>query len=168
MGSRNSLAKNGTGAKKMSKEEIEKQRAERRKQEAIMEALADERVVDEESFQRAVRAREKRAIEDEEAEERAMKEAEEEANGAPAREQKATSPPAPKRWAQDDGKDYPISTDRAEAISRWVREAPLTVEGAKGKRGGKKGKAKKSPGPAESVENLSLQDNDRIEEDIDE
>lgn len=168
MGPRNGLAKNGTGAKKMSKEDIEKQRAERRKQEAIMEALADERVVDEESFQRAVRAREKRAIEDEEAEERAMKEAQGEAGGTSGSEKKATSPPAPKRWAQDDGKDYPISTDRAEAISRWVREAPLTVEGSKGRKGGKKGKSKKSPGPAESVENLSLQDNDRVEEEIDE
>lgn len=169
-----SVAKNGTGARKMSKEEVEKQRAERRKQEAIMEALADERVVDEESFQRAVRAREKRAIEDDEAEERAMKEAEGEANGsapgpAASSEKKNSSPPPPKRWAQDDGKDYPISTDRAEAISRWIREAPLTVEGAKGKKAGKKSKAKKVGGDFEtgSLETLSVQDNDRVEEEID-
>jgi hypothetical protein len=147
----------------MSKEEMEKQKAERRKQEAIMEALADERVVDEESFQRAVRAREKRAIEDEEAEERALMETEEEAS-----EKKASSPP-PKRWAQDDGKDYPISTDRAEAISRWVREAPLTVEGAKTKKSGKKNKPKKSASFADSVENLSLNEpTGRVEEEIDE
>ena len=162
MGSRNGSAKNGTGAKKMSKEELEKQKAERRKQEAIMEALADERVVDEESFQRAVRAREKRAMEDEEAEEMAMKETDGEVNGNDESEMKTTNPSAPKRWAQDDGKDYPISTDRAEAISRWIREAPLTVEGAKGKKSGKKSKSKK--GTVESLENLSLQDANRVEE----
>lgn len=166
-GSRGDVARNGTGNKKMSKEEMEKQKAERRKQEAIMEALADERVVDEESFQRAVRAREKRAIEDEEAEERALKEAEEEASGKSS-ERKSSSPP-PKRWVQDDGKDYPISTDRAEAISRWVREAPLTVEGAKGKRGGKKSKPKKATSFADSVENLSINEpTGRVEEEIDE
>jgi len=164
MGSRSNPTKNGTGAKKMSKEEIEKQRAERRKQEAIMEALADERVVDEESFQRAVRARERRAMEDEEAEERAMKEADGDANGSDESEMKTTSPSAPKRWAQDDGKDYPISTDRAEAVSRWIREAPLNVEGGKGKKSGKKNKSKKPPGTVESMDHLSLQDGGRVEE----
>jgi len=151
----------------MSKEEMEKQKAERRKQEAIMEALADERVVDEESFQRAVRAREKRAIEDEEAEERALKEMEEEDSRSFS--EKKTSSPPPKRWAQDDGKDYPISTDRAEAISRWVREAPLTVEGAKTKKASKKNKPKKSASFADSVDNLSLNEpTGRVEEEIDE
>ena len=153
----------GSGGNKMSREEMEKQKAERRKQEAIMEALADERVVDEESFQRAVRARERRAIEDEEAEEMALKETEEKASG-----KKASSPPT-KRWAQDDGKDYPISTDRAEAISRWIREAPLTVEGAKTKKASKKNKPKKAASFADSVDNLSLNDaTERVEEEIDE
>ncbi|CAZ84822.1 unnamed protein product [Tuber melanosporum] len=32
-------------------------------------------------------------------------------------------PVQPKRWAQEDGgKEYPISTDRAAVVSRWVRE----------------------------------------------
>ncbi|KAG0133701.1 hypothetical protein HOY82DRAFT_555802 [Tuber indicum] len=32
-------------------------------------------------------------------------------------------PMQPKRWAQEDGgKEYPISTDRAAVVSRWVRE----------------------------------------------
>ncbi|KAK1780045.1 hypothetical protein QBC45DRAFT_485322 [Copromyces sp. CBS 386.78] len=29
-----------------------------------------------------------------------------------------------RRWSVDDGKEYPISTDRASAIARWVLEAP--------------------------------------------
>ena len=54
-----------------------------------------------------------------------------------------TSPaPTPKRWAQEDGKEYPISTERAEAISRWVKEAPLTVEGGKKGKGKGKGSTK--------------------------
>jgi hypothetical protein len=164
--SRGDVMRNSNG-NKMSKDEMEKQKAERRKQEAIMEALADERVVDEESFQRAVRAREKRAIEDEEAEERALKETEEKASGKFS-EMKASSPP-PKRWAQDDGKDYPISTDRAEAISRWIREAPLTVEGAKTKKSGKKNRPKKATNFDDSVDNLSLNEpTERVEEEIDE
>lgn len=161
---------------------VKKREGERRKHEAILEALADDRVVDEESFQRAVRARERRAVEDEKMAERAriseesaleLENGEErkmiedvpsstaaKTNGAPETpKQSTTTPkkpaPAPsangtphangaatgtqsKRWAQDEGKDYPISTERAEAISRWVREAPLTVEGAG------KGKKKKS------------------------
>jgi len=191
---------------------------ERRKQDAILEALADERVVDEESFQRAVRARERRAVEDEKMAERAAR-AEVSLEGeevvvpgvTPSTPGSATPPPPSaggsshqanvngpsspspkkpssssstittsssatttatstttangtsspstlpnghtqphpqsKRWAQDEGKDYPISTERAEAISRWVREAPLTVEGAgKGKGKGKKSGAAKKRG----------------------
>jgi hypothetical protein len=44
---------------------------------------------------------------------------------------------AHKRWAQDDGKEYPISTERAEAICRWIKEAPLSL-GVKKKRPAKK------------------------------
>jgi hypothetical protein len=112
------------------KQETPEQARERRKHEAIMEALADERVQDEESFRAAVRAREKRAEEQK-------------------REDAGTGP---KRWAQEDGKEYPISTERAEAIARWIREAPLgnTEEG----RPKKKGKRKKATnGGVEGLEN---------------
>ena len=109
------------------KEETEEQAKERRRQEAILEALADERVHDEASFQAAVAARERRAEEQ-------------------RREELGQDGSSPKRWAQEDGKEYPISTERAEAIARWVREAPLTVAGAgKTKRGPKKGKGRKEP-----------------------
>jgi hypothetical protein len=176
---------------KKAPEETEKQKQERRKHAAILEALADERVVDEESFQAAVRAREKRAIEDEEAEEAAAK-------GLPQplsiKFEKPTNTPSPepeppaavagteqidatsklpkaakakkaKAPDQEDkiDKDYPISTERAEAISRWVREAPIAVEGAsKGKKTTKRPKGKRS-GLEDSVQELDIAD-DRIEE----
>ena len=31
-----------------------------------------------------------------------------------------------KRWAIDDGREYPIVTERAAAVARWVREAPAS------------------------------------------
>jgi hypothetical protein len=138
--------------------ETDAQRRERQKHEAILEALADERVVDEESFQRAVRARERRNREDEEAEKMRQ-------------EGSSEQPSPPKRWAQDDGREYPISTERAEAISRWVRDAPPVGETSGSKKKRQKGKGKK-PGfrtsgtgvsLAESVEGLSVQ-----EEEVDE
>lgn len=115
-------AKEGTGKKK--KEETPDQKKERIKQESILDALSDDRVVDEETFQRAVRARERRAMEDEEG-----------ISGPLGDTQSPDDVPKPKRWAQEEnGKEYPISTDRAEAIARWIREAPLSVGGKKKKR----------------------------------
>ena len=136
------------------KEETEEQTRERRKQEAIMEALADERVHDEASFQAAVAARERRA------EELRMEELGQEGSG-------------PKRWAQEDGREYPISTERAEAIARWVREAPLgSVDGAeKAKRSGRKARGKKVPAEAEAglVDEGGAEEvtEDRVEEELD-
>ncbi|KAL6710328.1 hypothetical protein ACN47E_009274 [Coniothyrium glycines] len=140
-GSGNNTKKGGEDSKK----ETDKERRERQKHEAILEALADERVVDEESFQRAVRARERRFKEDEETEKRASHTAASSsaststststsssstsASSASTNAQSpAPPPPQPKRWAQDQGREYPISTERAEAVSRWVREAPRIVE----------------------------------------
>lgn len=104
------------------KEETEEQAKERRRQEAILEALADERVHDEASFQAAVAARERRADEQ-------------------PGEDVSLGGTSTKRWAQEDGKEYPISTERAEAISRWVRKSPLNV--GKSKRGSHKSKDRK-------------------------
>jgi hypothetical protein len=44
-----------------------------------------------------------------------------------------------RRWAMDDGREYPILTERATAVARWVCEAPATA----GSGGG--GKRKKRP-----------------------
>lgn len=163
------------------------QKRERQKHEAILEALADERVVDEESFQRAVRARELR-FRDDERQEAARAESCEarlgkmaaltlgpgegtETNGTtngsgnangiakenpppttntpannpantpaniPANPPNTTKPP---RWAPDTPPDYPISTARADAIARWVRDAPPLAgeSGAPGKKRRKNG-----------------------------
>ena len=146
------------------RQETKAQRRDRHKHEAILEALADERVVDEESFQRAVRAREKRFRDDEKADaaaeaEAAMHQASATSSPSSARngggsgsgsESASTSDPTPpKRWAQESTTEYPISTERAEAISRWVRDAPaLTAENKSGtKKRRKKGSANaKKPG----------------------
>lgn len=142
------------------KAETEEQARERRKQEAIMEALADERVHDEASFQAAVAARERRAEEQ-------------------RREELGQGGSGPKRWAQEDGKEYPISTERAEAVARWVREAPLgSVDGAgKTRRGGKKVKGEKaadgqSTGLEEGLDTMSVDGAEmavggRVEEEVD-
>lgn len=145
------------------------QRRERQKHEAILEALADERVVDEASFQRAVRAREQRFADDEKAE-AAVSAAQISpqslppppsqpaiaANGTPASapttSTKEPTPHHPKRFAQDDAKDYPISTERAEAIARWVRDAPaLTAENNTGKKKRRKGAVGRKGGASASV-----------------
>ena len=121
------------------KEETEHQARERRRQEAVVEALADERVHDEATFQAAVTAREQKAEEQ-------------------RREESGQDGNSPKRWAQEDGREYPISTERAEAVARWVREAPIAVPGiGKTKRGPKKGKGRKDAGSnLQSLDQLDL------------
>jgi hypothetical protein len=133
--------------------ETPSEKKERLKQQAIMEALEDDRVHDEASFHAAVAARQRRQ--------------EEEVRRAEGREM-------PKRWAQEDGKEYPISTERAQAIVRWIREAPIGGEASgtkKKKRGTKSGaKGKSSAGLEESVSSLKVDDGeeyDRIEEEVD-
>lgn len=110
------------------------EKKERLKQQAIMEALEDDRVHDEASFHAAVAARQRRQ--------------EEEARKAEGREM-------PKRWAQDEGKEYPISTERAQAIVRWIREAPVGGEAGgprKKKRGTKVGSKGKERADATGLE----------------
>ncbi|CZT05271.1 uncharacterized protein RAG0_11435 [Rhynchosporium agropyri] len=132
------------------------EKKERLKQQAIMEALEDDRVHDEASFHAAVAARQRRQ--------------EEEARKAEGRE-------LPKRWAQEDGKEYPISTDRAQAIVRWIRDAPLGGEASGTKKKKKvtsksssatKGKARAS-GVEEDMNRLNVTDNaefEQVEEEV--
>ncbi len=126
---------------------------ERLKQQAIMEALEDDRVHDEASFHAAVAARQRRQ--------------EEEARKAEGREM-------PKRWAQEDGKEYPISTERAAAIVRWIREAPVGSEagGPRKKKKTTKGSAKSkiTSGVEDSMSDLKINDSEGfepIEEEVD-
>lgn len=106
------------------KEETEEESKERRIQESILEALADERVVDDSTFRAAVAAKECRA----------------EAQNFDYFTRGVSSP---KRWAQDDGKGYQMSTDRSEVIAKWVREAPQVLEGLGKGKGDKKAKERK-------------------------
>ncbi|KAM3071402.1 hypothetical protein ACMFMG_008997 [Clarireedia jacksonii] len=130
------------------------EKKERLKQQAIMEALEDDRVHDEASFHAAVAARQRRQ--------------EEEARKADGRE-------VPKRWAQDDGKDYPISTERAQAVVRWIKEAAVGGDGAlkkkkRGARGGK-GKGKGHSGLVDGVNGLRVEGDEegfeKVEEEVD-
>jgi len=165
-GGKEVVGTNANGNGKVYGAETAEQKRERIKQESIIDALSDDRVVDEESFQKAVRARERRAMEDEEGISGPLKDKDVKlikdastTNGTdgkhatvsdepepasatkehPAKEggkkvpqtPKQEPKPTPKRWAQDErAKEYPISTDRAEAVARWIKEAPLTLGGA--------------------------------------
>ncbi|KAI6845540.1 hypothetical protein KC332_g3206 [Hortaea werneckii] len=129
----------GSGAlakRRERKEETPEQKRERIKQESIIDALSDDRVVDEDSFQKAVRARERRAIEDEQGLSGPLKDKDSLETPSPSPSTPSGEElPQPKRWAQDEnGKEYPISTDRAESIARWIKEAPLSMGGKKKKR----------------------------------
>ena len=133
--------------------ETDAQRRERQKHEAVLEALVDERVVDEETFQRSVAARQRRILEDEAEEQQdegklpspSLRTA---PSNVPGTASSAAGPP--KRWAQDEDGEYSISTERADAIVRWVLEAPTTIEAAGGTRRkprkGKKAAAEKADG----------------------
>ncbi|KAI1386525.1 uncharacterized protein F4822DRAFT_319323 [Hypoxylon trugodes] len=115
--------------------ESEDQRKERMRQQAIIEALEDERVNDEASFKAAILARQRRA----------------EADHASSSNGGVPSPNAgPKRWAVDDGREYPILTERAEAVARWIREAPTGSGAGSNKRKKKPRAAKKTTEPDKS------------------
>ncbi|RTE76051.1 hypothetical protein BHE90_009477 [Fusarium euwallaceae] len=64
--------------------------------------------------------------------------------------------PGLRRWSVEDGKDYPVLTDRASAVSRWLREAPVVTGTTRRKKRTKK--SSKAEGLGESVEKLGLGD----------
>lgn len=126
-----SSTKSRTGSE--GKTETLDEKRERIKQESIIDALSDDRVVDEESFQRAVRAREQRAIEDEQGLSGPLKDKEPSNPSSTASNANGKKP----QVLDESGKEYLISTDRAEAIARWIREAPRSM-GVKKKRPARK------------------------------
>ena len=145
------------------KAETAEQRRERSKRDAVRDALTDDRVHDEETFRASVRARELRAAREEEEEQRR-----EYLRTKPHPSQAAdANGGTPKRWAQEDGKEYPISTERADAIARWIREAPPPGAGGEGRarKTAKKGKLRKETsdlstvsGLEQSVESLNIEE----------
>ena len=163
------------GQNKEQKQETPEQKKERIKRQSIEGALGDERVVDEESFRKSVRARELMAAREEE--ELQRKEYNRTSSTSPQpKNGDGEKEETVKRWAQgDDGKEYPITTERAEAIVRWIRDAPppssSSGEGGKKKKTGAKGRVRKvasqaaslngteaSTGLEQSVESLDLVD----------
>lgn len=125
--------------------ETDEQRKERQQHQAILEALEDERVNDEASFKAAILARQRRA----EAEHASNANGKPNGSGGPSASPNMGSQ---KRWAVDDGREYPILTERAEAVARWVREAPAG-SGAGGGRRKKRSAANKKPAPRVTSEN---------------
>ena len=151
--------------------EAEARRKELIKRQAVIDALGDDRVGDEESFRLAIRARQLRAERDYRLDSavaaldaRLMKRgidggAPSEAGPAAAAGAKPKALPAAsgtgagdsatkqnaamRRWAAEE-KDYPISTERATAVARWVIEAPPNAGSTPGGEGGVR-KRKKKP-----------------------
>ena len=140
------------------KPETHEERRERNKREAIRDALADDRVHDEESFRASVRAREMRAAREDEEEQRReyLRTKPHIVDGEAAGAGENENGSSLKRWAQEDGKEYPISTERADAIARWIREAPVPGCGGDGraKKTGKKGRLRKEASDLSVVSGL--------------
>ncbi|KAK5958888.1 hypothetical protein OHC33_000732 [Knufia fluminis] len=136
------LQKDGTNSKKANSNSVTKKHDGREqldeiKRNAIREALADERVVDEDTFRQSVRAREARAIAAEDEEMRkeynniSPTRSTKVSNGASAGKGQDSHPDKTngtasktKQESSLKEKDYSISTERAEMIARWIREAP--------------------------------------------
>ncbi|KAM0427512.1 hypothetical protein ACHAPT_007472 [Fusarium lateritium] len=65
--------------------------------------------------------------------------------------------PSLRRWSVEDGKEYPIVTQRAAAVSQWLREAPVVTGTTRRKKRTKKPN-KAEEGLGDSVEKLRLED----------
>ncbi|KAI9670695.1 MAG: hypothetical protein M1831_005915 [Alyxoria varia] len=156
---------NNSGSSQLT--ETYEERKDRIHKEAVIEALGDERVVDDVSFQKAVEARKKRAWEDSEtaheqetslndmtraserlklARSNGASEADVNANGHAANGAKSTAHIPEQTTTFEIAKDdeYMIGTERADTIAHWVLEAPNAATGAtlkpkKGKKKSKKG-----------------------------
>lgn len=109
------------------KAEGQDSRLDRIKQEAVRGALSDERVIDESTFRASVRAREARAIteEDEEMRKEYHKILPSRSHPAYSELKMATNGKDAGRTRPSNGtKGHPIMTERADAVARWIRDAP--------------------------------------------
>ncbi|KIW67548.1 hypothetical protein PV04_06792 [Phialophora macrospora] len=133
-------------------------RKARIKQEALFEALTDERVVDEESLRANVKARELRAAREEEEQARIEYNGTKLIDSGAADQDEAHEAHAsaePERGAQADGSEYLITTGRAEALVRWILEAPppssTDSAGRTKRKSGAKGRLRKKASTASSI-----------------
>ena len=141
---------------KEQRNETPEQKTERIKRQAVEGALNDERVIDENSFRKSVRAREMLAAREEEEVQR--KEYNRTTSTSPQPDGgNGDKDDGPKRWAQgDEGREYLITTERAEAIVRWIRNAPppssIAGDGGRSKKkSGAKGRVPKVTSQADSL-----------------
>ncbi|KAK6445514.1 hypothetical protein ACSS6W_001335 [Trichoderma asperelloides] len=161
--------------------EEEQRRKELIREQAIADTLDDERVTDEASFRAAVKAREKRAQQNEAlfsdkssdgaaatikpgpglsmngsngtngangtSDVKNMKAtngsngtngSDSARNGYRAIKETDLEPLPSQRWSTEDGKEYTLTTERANAIARWVQEAPVVTGMTKRKKRTKK------------------------------
>ncbi|KAF7542813.1 hypothetical protein G7Z17_g11262 [Cylindrodendrum hubeiense] len=139
---------NGESVQDATQQRRQERTKERIREHAILDALDDERVYDEESFRAAVEAREKHAEEDgalfgtDFSNPIDMQTWLSAANAAVD----ITTNPANQRSSTADPKEYPILTERAAAIAHWVREAPVVTGTTKRK------KRTKKPGKEEGLD----------------
>lgn len=126
-------------------------RKERAREQAIIEALDDDRVTDEDSFRAAIFAREQRAQKEVTGKTLMRKHTHHDGYtttrpvpGHPSGQN--SGDPSIRRWAAEDSRDYPILTDRALAITTWVREAPRVTGMTKRKK-----KPKKTPSKVDDI-----------------
>ncbi|POS80361.1 hypothetical protein DHEL01_v201252 [Diaporthe helianthi] len=130
------------------KKDIDDEDRARINQQALMRAIEDDRVGDEATLRAAISAHRKRAENDLRAERMdgvivPVANGPKPASPAPldVASDKTTSsassngrPPSPgtahRRWALDEGREYPILTERASAVARWLCEAPPGAGGS--------------------------------------
>ena len=155
-----------------SKESNEQQR-DRIHKEAVMKALGDERVVDDESFQKAVKARETRAIREIKPNAVTNGECKPHANGVTSQSEPETTASPLQSSAEPFGRgrgpngpgssvakdeEYLIGTERAECIAKWIMEAPqnpMPLEGTNSKPKKKKKPIHRKPGLSQQPSDTS-------------
>ncbi|KAI1630155.1 hypothetical protein EDD37DRAFT_618739 [Exophiala viscosa] len=129
----------------------------------IEQAPADERAANQEAMRASLKARELKAARREEEEARKeycrakMPESGADGNGLDTN----ASARKPRRWAQEDGREYPVTTERAEAIVRWIMDAPppsSTDGGSRPKkRSAAKGRLRKMASTTSSLQDTGLE-----------
>ncbi|GAM82427.1 hypothetical protein ANO11243_004060 [Dothideomycetidae sp. 11243] len=146
--------------------ETAQERRERIKQQALYGALGDARVVDEKTFQESLRVRESQGLIDDERD-AVMFSPEATKESAIEDSTRIQTAAEIKRWAQEEAaKEYPLISDRAALVARWVREAPLHVPGAGGKKKKRSGtKRKKVAGLGGVVDGMGQLDVNGVESD---
>jgi len=152
-----------------SKENADDKR-ERTDQEAVMAAFSNEGVFDERTFRASAKAKELRAAREEEEEQRkeycrtpSIPYANKKGHHIDCAPTDSSPQQHPKHCAHEDGKEYPITMERAELIVRWIMEAqpPSSADGngRPKKRATPKGRLRKMASTAPSLSRDSRGEN---------